>query len=113
MLYLLQGLYFNLIGPTLIDLKEIVHTDYEGVSKCLVARSVGVVVGALIGGFVCGRYKHLIDIILGVSLLGLGGALAGIPYSPNLEVLSALMFATGFGFGINSTGKQKLEACLN
>ncbi len=51
----LQGIYIELIGPTLLDLKDRVAADYEEISRALVARSVGYFCAAMVGGTLADR----------------------------------------------------------
>ena len=51
----LQGIYAEIVGPTLLDLKDRVGANYEEISRTLVARSVGYFFSALIGGTLADR----------------------------------------------------------
>ena len=51
----LQGIYAEIVGPTLLDLKDRVGANYEEISRTLVARSVGYFFSAVIGGTLADR----------------------------------------------------------
>ena len=55
---LLQGLYAEIIGPTLPYLKIRVDADYEEISRTLVSESVGFFIGAIFGGFLCDKFNR-------------------------------------------------------
>ena len=44
-----QGLTTAIVGPTIIDLKELVMVNYEEITRVLVAKSVGFMVGSVLG----------------------------------------------------------------
>ena len=58
----LQGVYAEMVGPTLPDLKDRVNANYEEIARVLVSKSVGYCFGAILGGFFA--YKYVYDYLL-------------------------------------------------
>ena len=50
-----QGIWAGLIGPSIIDLMELIHVDYEEISRAMVGKSVGVVLGSIFSGIIAGN----------------------------------------------------------
>lgn len=98
----------ELYGPTLIDLKLKLNTDYESVSVAVSGRSVGLFPGSIIGGLLVDKlpgYSHIwLAIVLDVSAV----ATTIIPWSPNVTVVWLMTFVAGTMESILNIGKAML-----
>ena len=99
-----QGLYSEVSGPTLPYLKERSDSNFEQISRALVARSVGFLSGAVAGGFLCDQFYHLTDLWMALSLFLAAIAVTAAPWCTMLALLSAMFFLDGVGKGILASG---------
>ncbi|CAH1781905.1 unnamed protein product [Owenia fusiformis] len=106
--YPFQGMYLEIVGPTLQDLKYRVNSNYEEIARALFARSVGFFIGSLAGGFLCDRYRDKLDIFLASSFIlsGVGTCIA--PWCSALWLLGCMFHLQGLGQGCLGTIGQAL-----
>ncbi|WAQ96905.1 MFS4B-like protein [Mya arenaria] len=86
------ALYVEIYGPTLIDLKDRLHTDYEKVAVAISGRSVGWFPGAVVGGVLVDRFPGYCHLMLAVVLDVAAGVTAAIPMSPSVTCLWVFCF---------------------
>ena len=101
--FLWQGLCIAIPGPTLIDLQERIHTDTTHMALIFTARSVGYLLGSLVGGFLFDHFDK--QLLLMVTLIVAAMATSIIPWSLTLAVLTVLMSLQGMSMGVLDTGK--------
>ncbi|XP_064601001.1 sodium-dependent glucose transporter 1B-like [Liolophura sinensis] len=73
--WICMGLYSGVTGPTIPDLCERLHTDYDSVGFALAFRSIGKMVGTMPFGYLRDRFSNAGDLLLGfvLSLVALMG----------------------------------------
>ena len=103
-LYILQGLYTEVTGPTLIDLKLRTNADYEQVAVAVSGRSVGYFIGSAIGGVLVDKFDRYCDLMIALCLNG--GAIATViaPWSTVVGVLWFLIVLQGTFEGVINIG---------
>lgn len=106
MFFCLQGLYLEIFGPTLIDLKQRFNTDYEGITVAISARSVGMFPGSICGGIIVDKFVKFSHVLLAVCLNIAAIATAAIPWLPNVMMLWVICFVGGFLESVITIGKS-------
>ncbi|GFY39101.1 sodium-dependent glucose transporter 1 [Trichonephila inaurata madagascariensis] len=103
-----SGISMAVIGPVLLNLQEIVHTDTEHIAVIYTGRSNGYLFGSLVGGvlFDVTPRKQLLmtvfNLLIALSLLI-------IPWSKYIGMLTGWMILNGFSMGALDTG---LNVCV-
>ena len=94
-----QGMFLEIVGPTMIDLKYRVGINYEEISRALLARSLGYLFGALLNGALTDLLPYHVELVaaVGFALTSVGIALT--PWSRVLWFLSACFVLQGYGQG--------------
>lgn len=100
--FLTLGLCIAIPGPTLIDLKERINTDTTHMALIFTARSVGYLLGSLVGGFLFDHFDK--QLLLMVTLIVAALATSIIPWSLTLTVLTVMMALQGMSMGVLDTG---------
>lgn len=98
-------MYLEIFGPTLIDLKIKLNTDYEKVAVAVSGRSFGLFPGCVIGGFLVDKFGKYCHLMLGVCLDVAAIVTVFVPWSPNVELLWFLCFVGGFVESVINIGK--------
>ncbi|XP_064472570.1 sodium-dependent glucose transporter 1-like [Ornithodoros turicata] len=98
------GLVFSLTGVAQLDLAEIYNSNVASVSHLITCRSVGTVLGALIGGRLFDKYNPHLLLILSVAITSFTFAL--LPLSVNLYLAYLASLVNGLGVGAFGTGAQ-------
>ena len=107
-----QGLFNEIIGPTLQDLKDNLGVDYETVSGALGIKSIGQMVGAIMGGFMHERYYQHSELILACALwLGAISTLI-IPLGTHLALVATMFGLSGIGEGLINSGSFRYNIIL-
>jgi FHS family Na+ dependent glucose MFS transporter 1 len=96
------GLTTASLGPTLPGLAENTHTQLSQISYLFTARSLGYLLGSLVGGRVYDRRPG--HPILATVLLVMAGSLALVPLIQQIYWLTAVLLALGFGEGALDVG---------
>ena len=91
-------------GPTLPALKYRINCNYEEISRALVARSAGFLVGSLVGGIIVERYRRLTDVWILLALLTGAAAVGAAPWCTTITMLCVDFYADGFAKGIIASG---------
>ena len=87
------------------DLKDRIGVNYEVISKALVAKSLGSIVGAIVGGFTHERFYRHSELIIACGLwLGALSTLF-IPFGKYLGVVALLFALSGVSEGVINAGK--------
>ncbi|XP_061182677.1 uncharacterized protein LOC133191035 [Saccostrea echinata] len=100
--FLTLGLCIAIPGPTLIDLKERINTDTTHMALIFTARSIGYLLGSLVGGFLFDHFDK--QLLLMVTLIVAALATSIIPWSLTLTVLTVMMSLQGCSMGVLDTG---------
>ncbi|XP_053391762.1 sodium-dependent glucose transporter 1A-like [Mercenaria mercenaria] len=106
--WLALGLYLEIFGPTLIDLKIKLNTDYEKVAVAVSGRSFGLFPGCVIGGYLVDKFGKYCHLMLAVCLDIAAVATVVIPWSANVELLWFLCFVGGFVESVINIAGQRL-----
>ncbi|XP_041365272.1 sodium-dependent glucose transporter 1-like [Gigantopelta aegis] len=96
------GLCIAIPGPTLLDLGERVHTDTEHMSMIFMARSVGYLLGSIVGGFLFDHFDQ--QILMFYTLIMSAIATVVAPWCTVLVVLAVMISFQGVSMGILDTG---------
>ena len=102
-LSLLQGLCIAILGPTLLDLQQRTHTDIKQISRVFTVRSIGYLVGSIVGGFLFNFFNHSCLVGIFLLLTAIGTALA--PWWQQLSRLMACISFVGMSMGLLDTGE--------
>lgn len=106
------GLYLEITGPTLIDLKIRTGADYEEVAVAVSGRSVGYFIGSAIGGVLVDRFLSYCDLMIGICLTGGAIATVFVPWTPVVELLWFIIVLQGTFEGVINIAGQKLILLL-
>ncbi|KAL4220265.1 hypothetical protein ACF0H5_020672 [Mactra antiquata] len=106
------GLFLEVTGPTLIDLKIRTGADYEEVAVAVSGRSVGYFIGSAIGGPLVDRFVSYSDLMVGLCLTGGAIATVFVPLTRIVELLWFIIVAQGTFEGIINIAGQKLILLL-
>jgi FHS family Na+ dependent glucose MFS transporter 1 len=94
--YFTYGLGFSIIGPTLLDIAELVRSSFHEVSFGVVSRSASYCAGALFCGWAFNKVNRQLGFV--VSLLIAGASLLCIPFVRELYFF--ILAQAVFGFAI-------------
>ncbi|XP_064600994.1 sodium-dependent glucose transporter 1C-like [Liolophura sinensis] len=102
-----MGLYGGITGPTVPDLGERLHTDYDSVGFAIAFRSMGKLIGSPAYGYLRDRFSSYADLLLGVALTVVSISVITKPWVSTVSVLASLFFVEGvFHSGINAVGNS-------
>ncbi len=104
--FILLGLSTAAVGPTLPDLAEQTRSTLSQVSFLFTARSLGYLLGSLIGGRGYDRLPG--QRLMSVTLLIMAGALALVPGVPVFWLLVGVIGILGIGEGALDVGSNTL-----
>ncbi|XP_060073762.1 sodium-dependent glucose transporter 1A-like [Ylistrum balloti] len=93
--WICMGMFLEIIGPTLQDLKDRTDSDYESLSQAVSGRSIGAVSGSIIGGILIDRFGQYCDLIIGFCLTAAAGATMAVPLSTKVLLTGALIMVQG------------------
>ncbi|KAI0238738.1 Sodium-dependent glucose transporter 1 [Lamellibrachia satsuma] len=96
------GLSIAILGPTLLDLQQRTHTDIKQISRVFTVRSIGYLVGSIVGGFLFNFFNHSCLVGIFLLLTAIGTALA--PWWQQLSKLMACISFVGMSMGLLDTG---------
>jgi len=94
------------LGPTLPSLAEFTETSFSQISLLFVARSMGYLVGSVLGGYLFDRLAG--HPLMAFALVGLGLSLFLTPNAPFLWLLTGIILLTGISQGIVDVGGNTL-----
>ena len=95
-------------GPTLIELAYHTSTKLENMSYVFMSRSVGYLVGSIIGGWLYDKYNG--HGVLALSCVWSTAMTIVLPYATSLVGLLIVYALLGIGLGAIDTCKQNLSS---
>ena len=95
-------------GPALIELACHTSTKLENVSYVFMSRSVGYLVGSIIGGWLYDKYNG--HGVLALSCVWSTAMMIVLPYATSLVGLLIVYTLLGIGLGAIDTCKQNLSS---
>ena len=98
-----------IIGPTLLELKCHTGAKLEQMSFAFTSRSIGYLIGSMIGGWLYDKYNG--HIVLAVSCLWGTLMMLVLPYVTSIYGLVIVIGLLGIGLGSLDTGKE-LHYCI-
>ena len=100
-----QGLFLEIAGPTLPYLKLRLGTeDDEEIAEVLVARSVGYLIGSLVGGYLCNRFESMTDLLFAISYFLAAIGTGAAPWCENKVLMGVMFCMQGLAQGCICTG---------
>ncbi|KAH9500475.1 hypothetical protein Btru_072010 [Bulinus truncatus] len=102
MAFFCLGLCVAIPGPTLIELGRNVNSNTEHMSYIFTARSMGYLIGSVVGGILFDFFDQ--QILLFYTLASTALATIGIPWCSALVALSVLICVQGIAVGVLDTG---------
>lgn len=104
-----QGLCIAIPGATLLDLRDRTHTDTETVSLIFTARSLGYLLGSIVGGVLFDYFDQ--QILLFYTLFLTGVATIAVPWCTALIALTCMIAVQGLAMGVLDTG-ERVDECM-
>ena len=101
-----QGLCIAIPGPTLLDLQQSTGADTSQISRIFTGRSVGYLVGSIIGGFLFDQFNQSCLLSFSLLLSALGTAAA--PWCSSYVFLMGILAFQGLSLGFLDTGKESI-----
>ena len=99
-----QGFYNGIMGPTLPDLRDRLGISQHQITMVLMGRTIGFMVGAIVGGFLFRIFFKLADVFMLLSILLAAGGIAGVPWAESLDGLVLLYVLVGIAEGCKNAG---------
>ncbi|KAK3577972.1 hypothetical protein CHS0354_008915 [Potamilus streckersoni] len=106
MLWVSTGMYIEIAGPTLLDMKLLLHTNLESIAGSVSGRGAGALLGAFVSGILVDRFSDWKDLITGISQLGAALSIIMMPFVRDTGFLWLLFFASGAAAGMTSVAGQ-------
>ncbi|KAL3841363.1 hypothetical protein ACJMK2_019521 [Sinanodonta woodiana] len=100
--FFVLGLCISIPGPTLLDLGERVHADTGPMTLVFTGRSLGYLVGSILGGVLFDHFNK--QLLLFFTLFVASFATVAVPWSLTLTVLALLIAIQGIAMGVLDTG---------
>ena len=100
------GLVLASVGPTLPGLAKQTGSSLSSLSTIFVARSAGYLTGALFGGRLYDRYPG--QALMASTLVLMAAGMALVPLTASVLLLTAVLYAIGFGEGALDAGGNTL-----
>lgn len=88
-------MFAEIYGPTQLDMKHKLNTDFKSISFALSGRSVGQLPGSIIGGFLADRFSGYCHLMVAVVLDVAAGITIAVPWSPNITFMWIYCFLLG------------------
>ncbi|KAL5006574.1 hypothetical protein ScPMuIL_015380 [Solemya velum] len=100
--FFVLGLCIAVPGPTLLDLGDRVHADTKSITWIFSARSIGYLLGSIIGGVMFDYFDK--QMLMCITLLLTSVATVSMPWCLTLVVLAVMTSVQGIAMGILDTG---------
>ena len=95
----------EIYGPTLIDLKTRIKSNYDEIASALASKAVGTLVGSLLCGVLVDKFGGFCDLVVAMSLDAIAAATIAIPWAPNTDVIWFLCCIQGVGISVLAAGR--------
>ena len=95
----------EIYGPTLIDLKTRLKSNYDDTASALASKAIGTLAGTLLGGVLIDKFGGFCDVMVAISLDVIAAATIAVPWAPNTDVIWGLCCIQGVGIGVLAAGK--------
>ncbi|XP_075059029.1 sodium-dependent glucose transporter 1 [Mixophyes fleayi] len=96
------GMAISVLGPTFPDLADNVESTVGNISYIFVGRSLGYLVGSVLGGVLFERMNQ--HLLLGISMLATCAGLGVLPWCKKAILLTGVMCIVGMSMGFLDTG---------
>lgn len=106
--YITIGFVVNMIGPSLLSMRNDFHLNYSQSGFVLSAQFIGMLISVLLGGYIADRYGKKPYILAGGFLLTAG--LVGTMLTSGYYTLTLSVITIGIGYGAYSVGINALSA---
>ena len=97
-----QGLCISIPGATLPDLEERTNSSTERIALIFTARSMGYLLGSIVGGLLFDYFDQ--QILLFYTLVLTGIATIAVPWCTALVALACMIAVQGLALGVLDTG---------
>lgn len=109
--FIVLGVVTASLGPTLPGLAEQTGSQISQISILFTVRSLGYLVGSLVGGRLYDRMKG--HPVMGAALVWVALALSLVPLIPRMWVLALVLICVGLGEGLLDVGGNTLIVWLH
>jgi len=106
--FTLLGLCDNIVGPTLLDLKDLYKVSVGDVSFIIMLSAIGSFIGCFAVGLVMDKLKRFRYLVMGLDLVELGVSEMLYPLFPHIAGLYTTAFFKGMGAGFLDAGGNVL-----
>lgn len=100
---IVSGLNFGILGPTLVHLEYVLHTDTQGMAMAFTGDNFGTFIGAILGGIFFDRYGFS-EYQFYHTFLWMGVFTSLAPWTPNVFLYCVMMSIRSFILGYGATG---------
>lgn len=102
------GLMAEIYGPTLIDLKARIKSNYDDVASALASKAIGTLIGSLMCGILIDKFGEFCELMVALSLDTIAAATIAIPWVPNTDLIWVLCCIQGVGVGALGASGMKI-----
>jgi len=106
--FILLGLCDNIVGPTLLDLKDLYKVSVGDVSFIIMLSAIGSFIGCFAVGLIMDRLKRFRYLVMGLDLVEFGVCQMLYPLFPHIAGLYTSAFFKGIGAGFLDAGGNVL-----
>lgn len=108
MSFYFQAMFAEIYGPTQLDLKHKLQTDYKSIAFAISGRSVGQFPGSILGGFLADRFTGYCHLMVAVVLDVAAGVTLAVPWSPNVTYMWIYCFLLGIVDSMINIGQYNI-----
>ncbi|KAL4233506.1 hypothetical protein ACF0H5_008187 [Mactra antiquata] len=108
LIWVSMGLYVEIAGPTMIDLRMRFDADSESVARSISALGVGVFVGALLGGLLIDTLGTWKILLVTAAQVLVTVVIVSMPFVGSLGALWVMFFALGTSAGVVNVSGQRI-----
>lgn len=106
--FLVYGISDSIVGPTLLDLKDVFESSLATLSFMMLLRSLGSLLGSFLTGLIFDKLKKFQYLILTGAMILMAIPTICLPHLPNVFIAYVFFFAKGMGEGALNTGENVL-----
>ncbi|XP_064600804.1 sodium-dependent glucose transporter 1A-like [Liolophura sinensis] len=108
LLWVTSGLFISLAGATLVDFKQLLHTDFDILGTVMVLRTVGYVIGCSVASVLHDKIGIQSELIVAVAAAVCSSSNFLKPLSPSVIFFGAVNTAEGFAHSCMNTVNNAL-----